>query len=176
MGRGSFQHGQQASSMTTTIEIKVPIYPTKGVSVEFDEILEVSLDCFECHRALRTVVIDPKISATALCTPTCHSYPAHLESVEARVKKKLLRKEVQGVFRLSYEYREVRDRKYPHRVSSRLPSWARVRFKAKCPRCGTVTQCSAQNNIVRPWTCLCRCGNELYTERKPIPEFCEVMA
>jgi hypothetical protein len=51
----------------------------------------------------------------------------------------------------------VQDKKYANRVSSSMPNWGRVHFEAKCPNCKKTSECSVQNNTVRPWTRTCTC-------------------
>jgi hypothetical protein len=90
-----------------------------------------------------------------------------------RVRQRLhvFRREVECVFDLVYEYAPVSDRKYPHRVSNPLPGWGRVYFGAECPRCKAVTEAGIQNNTVRPWRCVCKCGYSLYVENDVYPSF-----
>jgi hypothetical protein len=44
-----------------------------------------------------------------------------------------------------------------------------VGFEVVCPRCGQGQRGSTQNNIVRPWTCRCNCGEVLYSEQEAMP-------
>src|SRR5262249_43973958 len=75
------------------------------------------------------------------------------------------------VYRVVYRYEPFVDAKYPDkRLPSGRPRWARVAFHVACPKCGSVKKTSTQNNIVRPWVCLCQqCGCVLYTEQDEQP-------
>jgi hypothetical protein len=128
-------------------------------------VLEVSLDCFVCERLNRTVVL--KLGEdSGRCTPTGHPFPGRL--LEMAVRPAIHSLTV--TYRVLYRYEPFTDRKYPARGRARgAPTWARVSFTVRCPKCGAVSERSTQNNIVRPWTCGCACGLPLYTEEVEMP-------
>jgi hypothetical protein len=156
--------------MNTEIEIRVSVFPNGGVEILFEPIAEISLDCSACGRTHRTVIF-PQIDQLGRCTPSGHEFPGRIHSQSVRSKKGLFRNEFECIFRLIYQYTPVVDCKYKQRVSSPIPNWGRVCFKTTCPRCGTTSLQSIQNNIVRPWTCTCSCGYKLYTEKTIYPSF-----
>lgn len=155
--------------MRVDLHVEVSISPSRGVGVSFEQGLEVSLDCAACGRTHRTVVFDAP-DEPGRCTPDGHAFKGQIGQNQVTVHG-LWQKTYRCVIPLSYEYQQVKDRKYPHRVSSPTPTWARVHFTVSCPSCGRSSIKSTQNNMVRPYTCACSCGNVLYTEAKPLPTF-----
>ncbi|MEW8194560.1 MAG: hypothetical protein AB2793_12690 [Candidatus Thiodiazotropha sp.] len=156
--------------MNTEINIRASIFPNKGVEITFEQYFEVSLDCSQCGRTHRTVIFEES-ERLGRCTPSGHEYPGNISKVAVKVKKGLFKKEIECYFKLKYEYTEVKDKKYPDRVSSSLPTWGRVNFTVSCPKCRNTAKYSMQNNIVRPWTNICKCGYKLYTEKDEYPIF-----
>src|SRR5262245_33695039 len=130
--------------MNTTIEIRVSVFPSRGVELSFDQPLEVSLDCAYCSRTHRTVVFDPPCEQ-GLCTPTGHRFPGRIGNVQVNDKGGLFPREVECLFQLSYEYSPFEDSKYPNRTSNAIPTWGRVHFKATCPECHETSEHSIQN-------------------------------
>jgi uncharacterized protein (TIGR02996 family) len=135
-----------------------------GSRVSFADPLEVSLDCCVCCRCWRTVIFQPD-GDEGKCTPTGHPFPGYWlgkeESHEGPV--------VSACYRVAFRYEPFTDAKYPERQPKVRPTWARIGFEIVCPHCGHANQCSTQNNIVRPWTWHCQCGEVLYTERDEMP-------
>jgi hypothetical protein len=156
--------------MNTEIEIRASIYPNKGVNILFEQYLEISLDCSQCSRTHRTVVFESN-DQLGRCTPSGHEFEGKVSKLAVKEIKGIFSNEVECYFKLCYEYSEVKDKKYPNRVSSSLPTWGRVHFAVTCPKCGNSAKHSTQNNIVRPWTNICNCGYKLYTEKKEFPVF-----
>jgi hypothetical protein len=131
-----------------------------GALVRFCEILEVSLDCCVCHRCRRTVIL--KVGAVQGKCTTGHPFPGKIVGMEANADS--------VVYRLEYWFEPFEDVKYPDRRKAQgRPTWARVGFELVCPKCGQASRQSSQNNIVRPWTCHCKCGHVLYTESDEMP-------
>jgi hypothetical protein len=132
-----------------------------GALVTFSDTLEVSLDCCICHRCRRTVIF--KVGGVeGKCTPTGHPFPGKIVSMEAIVDS--------VIYRLEYWYEPFEDAKYPGRRKAQdRPTWGRVGFEVVCPKCGQVSWQSSQTNIVRPWTCQCKCGQVLFTETDEMP-------
>jgi hypothetical protein len=126
--------------------------------------LELSLDCPVCRRCWRTVIFREG-QAEGKCTPTGHAFPGRITSKYEAHDGGV----ASVVYRVAYRYEPFTDAKYPSRRPSGEPSWGRVAFEVTCPECGEVTQASTQTNIVRPWTCRCKCGCVLYTERDEQP-------
>lgn len=142
-----------------------------GAHVSFDQGLEVSLDCYACQRRCRTIIFKPDKSA-GICTPTSHEFPGRLLNFESRSEGNVQ----VAVLLFEYEHEAFRDAKYPDEVRYRStdagsPTWARVSFAVTCPACGQRTQQSTQNNICRPWRCVCRtCRQPLYFETEEMPQ------
>ena len=132
-----------------------------GAVVTFSDTLEVSLDCCVCHRCRRTVIF--KIGGVeGKCTPTGHPFPGKIVCMEANANS--------VVYRLEYWYEPFEDAKYPERRKAQdRPTWGRVGFDVECPKCGQANRQSSQNNIVRPRTCHCKCGQVLFTESDEMP-------
>ena len=158
--------------MNTTVDIHTSVFPNRGVEVSFEQYLEVSLDCAQCGRTHRTVIFESP-GEPGICTPSGHSFPGKAEALKQNDKSGFFKREFECIFKISYAYTEVKDEKYPDRQSSKIPTWGRVYFNVTCPKCGEVSKQSTQNNIVRPWTCTCKCGYELYTEETAFPVFKE---
>jgi hypothetical protein len=156
--------------MNTILEIRTSVFPTKGVTLSFEPGLEVSLDCAVCGRTRRTVVFDAP-GEPGRCTPTDHVFPGQIGPPLLTSRIGSFGRVAECTYTLTYEYSPVSDPKYPERISSSLPRWARVSFQATCPNCRATSNCSIQNNIVRPWTCACRCGYPLYKETAEFPAF-----
>jgi hypothetical protein len=151
--------------------MRVSVFPNKGVAIYFDQGVEISLDCSICKRTHRTIIFEFP-DQLGRCTPTGHVFEGQVGAMHVTTKEKGSQRVVECRFRLEYNYVSVEDQKYPHRASSRLPSWGRVHFRAKCPKCSAdVNRLSIQTNIVRPWSCICKCGYELYTDRVVFPAF-----
>ena len=163
-------NSKSPQAANTTIEVSISVFPTIGVEISFDPCLQVSLDCLECDRVHRTVIFAVP-NEPGRCTPSGHAFPGYIDILRVHTKGTPSKREVQCIFRLNYAYAPVVDRKYPYRMSSRLPVWGRVYFKTKCPRCGKESRRSIQTNSVRPWTCICTCGFNLYTEEATFPMF-----
>ena len=156
--------------MNTAIEIRVSVFPNKGVEVLFDQKLEVSLDCSRCGRGNRTVIFDLP-DQLGYCTPTGHTFDGQVGAMHVTTKDNGGQREEECLFRLDYTYIPVRDPKYPHWISSRLPTWGRVHFRVKCPKCKDVSPWSIQTNLVRPWPRICKCGYKLYDDETIFPHF-----
>jgi hypothetical protein len=158
--------------MNTTVNIHTSVFPNKGVEVSFEQYLEVSLDCAQCGRTHRTVFFKAAGEA-GICTPSGHAFPGKAEALQQNNKDSFFKREFECIFKLEYAYTEINDKKYPNRRSSKIPTWGRVHFSVTCPKCRKVSKQSIQNNVVRPWTCKCKCGYELYTEKTAFPVFKE---
>lgn len=131
-----------------------------GAAVTFGDTLEVSLDCCVCRRCGRTVFFREG-EAKGRCTPTGHAFDGRVIGKEVTQDGPV----ASVVYRVVYRYESFVDAKYPdERQPSERPRWCRVAFEIVCPKCGRVTKASTQNNVVRPWVCLCECRCTLYTE------------
>lgn len=160
--------------MSIRVNVKTSIFPSRGVEIEFKQGLEVSLDCARCSRTHRTVVFGPP-GEHGRCTPTGHAFSGQIGEIQVRHKGGIFqRDEIECLIPLAYEYSPVKDGKYPNRVSNPIPTWGRVGFNVSCPKCNQSSEHSIQNNTVRPWKCVCRCGYVLYEEQQPYPLFSEV--
>jgi len=159
-------------------EIVVPITLAKNVEdIKFRRKILVSLDCYECKRSDRTVVLfqDQKDS---FCTPTKHQFPGRIIKVEVsdRERRDFLSSKsvITATYHIEYDFEEFTDKKYPHEEICPYPKWSRATFLLSC-QCGEQTECETQNNIVRPWKALCQCGKDLYFEIDEIPIFKNVV-
>jgi uncharacterized protein (TIGR02996 family) len=136
-----------------------------GSMVSFADGVEVSLDCYVCRRCHRTVYFQPD-GGQGKCTPTGHPFPGYWLGKE-KISEGAI---VSARYRVAFHIESFLDAKYPqHRKPSARPTWARVGFEVVCPRCGHANRGSVQNNIVRPWTWRCQCGQHLYTEVDEMP-------
>ena len=147
--------------MLRSAEISARFAFADGTAVTFSDSLEVSLDCCICHRCRRTVIF--KVGGVeGKCTPTGHPFPGKIVAMEASANS--------VVYRLEYWFEPFEDAKYPDRRKAQdRPTWSRIGFDVVCPKCGQGSRQSSQNNIVRPWTCLCKCGQVLFTESDEMP-------
>jgi uncharacterized protein (TIGR02996 family) len=139
-------------------------------SASFADSLEVSLDCCVCRRCRRTVIFQAG-GAEGICTPTGHAFPGFWLGKEESHEG-----EVASVrYRVAFRFEPFIDVKHPQlRQPVAMPDWARARFEVVCSRCGQANQASTQNNIVRPWTCHCECGQVLYTETEEMPVLSQI--
>jgi hypothetical protein len=137
---------------------------TTDATVTFVDPLEVSLDCPVCRRCQRTVVFREG-QPEGKCTPTGHAFPGRI--IERSASQHGSTASV--VYQIAYNYEPFIDAKYPEHKPSGKPTWGRIAFEVRCPKCGQVTKASTQTNIVRPWVCQCRCGCVLYTEQDEQP-------
>lgn len=142
---------------------------SKGIEVVFDDTVEVSLDCSDCHRKRRTVIFYAG-KEKGKCTPTGHPFRGKLISKHSYLEANRYFVE----YKILYEYEPFVDAKYPNEKiyygeSKGIPTWGRISFALKCPKCKSVSKESSQNNLVRPYSCTCACGFELYEEQTEIP-------
>ncbi len=138
----------------------------KGVEVAFVAPLEISLDCFQCVRTRRTVVINGS-GSLPFCTPSRHVFPVQVLSTSVQTQGR----QTIVAYRLRYDFRPFADAKDGDPADV-LPKWGRINFVAVCPVCKHGNEESVQNNIARPWKACCQqCGYVLYTERDEMPVF-----
>lgn len=150
--------------MDRAVLVSAQLQLSPGVRVQYDDLLEISLDCSKCQRTRRTVILR-QADNLAICTPTRHAFSAHIVahhiSQDASPKLRVL---------VHYNYQPFIDRKHQH-ASTGVPSWGRINCTCTCPHCGNLSTTSTQTNIVRPWTCLCTCGYVLYSDAIELPQF-----
>ncbi|KAB8140055.1 hypothetical protein F8S13_25615 [Chloroflexia bacterium SDU3-3] len=153
--------------MNRAVLISVQLQLGLGVQLHYLDPLEIALDCYQCRRTRRTVVLR-QADGAAICTPKRHAFPAQLAAWHigepASPEIRLL---------VHYDYQPFADAKYPV-DSTGAPSWARVNLTCVCPCCGEVSAASTQTNIARPWTQRCPCGYALYTDAAVMPRFTAV--
>ncbi|KAB8140052.1 hypothetical protein F8S13_25600 [Chloroflexia bacterium SDU3-3] len=149
--------------MNRAVLIAVQLRLADGVQLHYLDPLEIALDCHQCRRTRRTVIIQ-QADGSAICTPARHHFPAQLAARHIG--------DAPGQIRLlvHYDYQPFADAKYPIE-STGVPSWGRVSFTCACPRCGALSAASTQTNMVRPWTQRCACGLALYTDAAVMPRF-----
>lgn len=152
--------------MNRLADITLRLELAKGATATLDDQLEVSLDCCACRRCCRTVIFTAAASA-GQCTPTGHPFPGRVLACEGRMQGNVFA----ASWRIAYRYESFQDAKYPgDRQPTGEPTWGRMHFTLTCPGCGASRKGGAQNNIVRPWTWRCDCGQPFYTERDEVPE------
>lgn len=153
-------------------DVAADITIRKGVAIEFSRVLEASIDCHVCRAARRTVVLYED-EEKSRCTPTGHAFPGVVEEIvasEPQYRFMSNRGVVRVIYRVTYEFETFSDTKRPCREIKPDISWGRISFKLVCP-CGCIKEGSTQNNIVRPWTNVCKCGKPLMYEIEEMPRF-----
>lgn len=147
--------------------MRVPVYINNGVKIEFDDYLELSLNCSICRRVHRTVQLHCD-GRPGVCTPTFHKFPCKVVLKINAQRIENGKEIIEGFYRIEYENEPFFDPKY--RLTSYIPmSWGRVYFSAICPNCGSISKESSQQNAVKPFKIHCSCGYVLYTEIKDTP-------
>jgi hypothetical protein len=142
---------------TAILEVKINL--ETDVLLTFDSFIEISIDCFICKRNHRTIGI--KFGEdNAKCFKENHTYPAKIIEMKLSENK--------AEYYIEYDYNEFEDKRYKI-PSDGLIKWARVHFKIICSNCKKEIDCSTQNNLSRPWSCFCKCGQLLYTEKEEMP-------
>jgi hypothetical protein len=138
----------------------------QGATVAFADALEVSLDCVVCRRCHRTINFELG-HQNAMCIKTHHPFPGKLLSKLASQEGSLTKVRYQ----ISYEYEPFVDAKYPSLEPSGAPTWARISFTLRCPRCQNDNHLSTQNNIRRPFSQYCQCRLLLFIDDAELPVF-----
>ena len=147
----------------------------RGARVTFAPIIEISLDCHECRRSRRTVVMSDSAQGT-YCTPARHPFTGRMLSHQSEPPRQAGDSDIiTGSYHIEYEFEPFVDAKYPHRNISPTPTWSRIGFTITCP-CGYVFKNSTQCNIVRPRAVTCQCGRTLMAEEETIPIFSDAAA
>ncbi|MCI5055730.1 MAG: hypothetical protein MRY83_06455 [Flavobacteriales bacterium] len=125
------------------------------------EAIEVSLPCVNCKRNRRTVIFDNS-SKFGICTPRdkCPGFKGKLSSygISREPNFAVL------TYNIAFEYESFIDQKYKN--ESYFSRWARVYFTLQCSKCKQKNTLSTQDNMVRPFTEKCRCGNAIYLENE----------
>lgn len=152
------------NTMKYNVTLRASVLAHPDVAIALSHRLEVSLDCHVCRRGRRTVFMTE--DAPAICTPTHHAHSARVLGKELRRSGE----RAEMIYRFSYEYEPFFDAKYRRDAENSL-GWSRVSFDLTCPGCGEVRKDSVQQNIVRPWTCVCRCGQVLFVTDEDTPVF-----
>lgn len=143
-----------------TVEFELQLLSAELVSVE--PYLEVSLDCSDCKRRLRTVVFDSP-GTHGRCTPTGHEFKGSVSLISLRGSG--------AVAHFEYEYEPFTDAKYPDEkrysgFERGAPTWVRFHFLVRCLECGSTRAESIQTNLVRPRKRVCNCGTALYLDEQ----------
>ena len=153
--------------MKVKLQINVPLHISDSVTdVTFTNTVMVSLDCNQCRRCNRSVVLD-KLEFLSYCTPSQHKFKGKVLSIRSTKNEKLAL--ITGHYLIEYEFGSFRDYKYPTRIPAPGSRWARATFAIRC-RCGVNSTHVTQNNIVRPFNNLCECGVILVKEVEEIPQ------
>ena len=157
--------------MKVQLKVNAPIRISKSVTdIVFSSKLMIDLDCSQCCRCNRSVVLD-KTGYFSYCTPKNHNFMGKIR--ELKSWRSSDRSIVTGEYVVEYEYESFTDKKYPDRIPSKDSTWARVKFFLRC-ECGANTKHETQNNMVRPIDIQCECGVLLARETKEIPIIEEV--
>jgi hypothetical protein len=154
--------------MFYTCTLTTPLQISRGVSIVFSPVIEVSLACHRCRRAGRTIVLGDSPEAQHWGGATNHAFHGRVAAFHTEPP----RSDGDGFvitasFRLEYEFEPFEDSKYPAHVVSPLPTWGRVHLSITCP-CARVRETSTQTNIVRPRNVRCECGQILLVEREQV--------
>jgi hypothetical protein len=153
--------------MKVQLQIDAPIQSTEFVTdITFSDTIMVSLDCYQCSRCRRSVVVN-KSGYFSYCTPTQHNFKGKILELKSTKDNKLAI--TTGHYLIEYEFFRFTDAKYPMRIPAPGSDWARVKFTLRC-RCGANSTHETQNNQVRPFDILCECGAILVTEIEEIPK------
>ncbi len=155
--------------MKIRLQIDAPIRTTEFVTdVTFSDTVMVSLDCCECCRCYRSVILD-KSGYFSHCTPTKHKFDGKILELKSTEDKTV----TIGCYLIEYEFSSFTDAKYPDRIPSPGSRWARVKYTLRC-KCGANVTHETQNNQVRPLNILCECGALLVVEVEEIPKIRDV--
>lgn len=129
----------------------------EGVSNE----LQVSLPCMHCKRDYRTVIFE-SLGQKGICTPRakCDGFPGTL--VERKMNRLLDKVEIH--YEIEFTYEPFKDEQLGKEPVLGKYGWARIYFSVKCAACGEEELISTQENMVRPHTHKCACGQALFTE------------
>lgn len=149
--------------MTRRGFVEAELQLRNSAAVTFLDLLEVTLDCVSCSRRHRTVVFE-RLSIPGRCTPTGHTFRGSLVALSSE--------QCRARYDIQYDYWDFVDSKYADErryrgIEKGTPTWARVHFRIVCSNCGATRTQSTQSNVLRPWTCVCPCGAELYDDAEP---------
>jgi hypothetical protein len=151
--------------MQVFAEIVAPLHTLPEIKIALNEPLEVSLDCPRCQRTARTIVFR-ETTNSAVCTPTGHLFPGRVTAHNLTISGDI----TTMLYRISYETADFNDRKRDE-PSVAHPTWARINFTLTCPSCGARSKNFVQNNLHRPRTCVCDCGQLLFRDDTEIPQY-----
>ncbi|MGX5203162.1 hypothetical protein [Aliikangiella sp. IMCC44632] len=152
--------------MIVQLKIEAPINTTEYVTdITFGETVLVNLDCMECERCNRSVMLD-RTSLFSYCTPTKHRFDGWVRELRS-VKNSDATST--AIYIIEYEFKEFKDSKYPLRIPKPDSDWARVKFTMRC-QCGLNSTHETQNNKARPFNIVCRCGEVLVHQVEEIPK------
>lgn len=136
-----------------------------GVTVEYLDELEASMDCLVCKRRHRTVIFHrgerwPKCTGRQNCNGFCGELETITQSSTGR--------EFTGTYVIRFAYLRFTDLKHNNKSKGDV-RWGRVHLRVNCPSCGVSKDSSIQTNSVRPFTYHCECGYALFTETVEMP-------
>ena len=157
----------RSTPMNRIATISIDLRLNDGVTAAIDDLIEVSLDCSDCKRKMRTVAFREGENH-GVCTPSGHWFRGVM--LDKRLPSRETR--LNAEYDVEYQYEPFIDAKYPDSLqyygpSEGMPTWARVHFTLNCPRCRTLVPRTTQSNLVRPCTGSCKCGFALYTDEAP---------
>lgn len=156
--------------MKVHLHIDAPIRTTESVTdVTFSDTVMVSLDCCECCRCWRSVVLD-KSRYLSYCTPTKHKFNGKI--IDLKSTKDEDGRVTTGQYLIEYDYTHFIDAKYPERIPKSGSTWARVKYCVRC-KCGANITHETQNNRGRQFEIPCECGAILVSEVEEIPKIYE---
>jgi len=113
-------------------EIIAPITLAKNVeNIEFKNTIAVSLDCGQCERSGRTIVLH-KNEEKSFCTPSKHHFNGHIKNIVISNRRKngflSSKSVVTATYLVEHAFKLFSDKKYPHRKLSPDATWGRVSF------------------------------------------------
>jgi hypothetical protein len=145
-----------------------PLHIAKGTSVTFSPTVEVSLACYKCRRAGRTILLSTAAPAAHFGRPAdqedVHTFDGRVVNMAAEQTIGTGETDlVTATYQLEFEFQPFEDAKHPGRVVSPQPTWGRIHMQFRCP-CGCVTDTFTQTNLVRPRKERCECSRLLLVE------------
>ena len=143
--------------MTKIVRVHTTFELGKGVLLDADDKVQLSLDCFVCRRCHRTIGLRMGLDE-GICTPTNHPFPGLILSkdIETSGSKASI------AFVIEFWFAPFEDiKRGGEAIGAR--QWARIKLILNCPRCKTQNSMSVQTNMIRSATQKCGCGFELFS-------------
>jgi hypothetical protein len=153
--------------MEKTITVSAEVRLGSGVEAEFQELIQVSLDCPVCQRKNHLIEFLPE-EQYGVCIKTGRSFPGRLLAYEADTAKHDNGTFAEVQFRLAIDFEDFIDTD-DGQPAVFAPTFAKAFFTLKCPFCKQLVEGATQNNFERPFETVCKCGMTLCTDEKVQP-------